>query len=122
MSRNGHKAFRNRIVSHGELPANEFLAHDLNARRHPNTQREAVRGILDEVGFVQGVVVSKRSGKLLDGHLRIEEALSKDENAQIPYLKVELTEAEEKLVLASFDPISALATSDKEVLDLLKAA
>lgn len=119
LSKNGNKVFRNRIVSHGELPANQFLAHDLNARRHPNTQREAMRGILDEIGFVQGVIVSKRSGKLLDGHLRIEEALTHDETQPIPFVEVDVTEAEERVILAGFDPLTAMASYDKEVLDLL---
>jgi len=114
-----HKAFRNRIVSHGEMPANQFLAHDLNARRHPNAQREAMRGVLDEIGFVQGVIISKSTGKLLDGHLRIEEALTRDENSPIPYVEVKVSEAEENLILASFDPLTSLAAYDKETLDLL---
>jgi len=78
-----------------------------------------MRGILDEVGFVQGVIVSKRSGMLLDGHLRIEEALTRDENSPIPYVEVDVSEAEERLILASFDPLTSLAAYDKETLDLL---
>jgi DNA modification methylase len=111
--------WKNRIVGYDTKPANQFTANPLNFRRHPVPQREALRGLLGEVGWVGAVLENVTTGNLIDGHARIEEALSKDEETPIPYLKVELSESEEKLVLASFDPISAMATSDKETLDLL---
>lgn len=113
------EGWRNRITDSGEQAANQFLAHDLNARRHPAKQREALRGSLNAVGWVAPVIVSARTGKLLDGHARIEEALSKDENALVPYVTVDVTEQEERVILASFDPITGLATYDREVLDAL---
>lgn len=111
--------WQNRIVEYGELPANQFLAHELNARRHPGKQREALIGSLNEVGWVAPVIVSARTGKLLDGHARIEETLTKDENALVPFVKVDVSENEERTILASFDPITGLATYDQEVLDTL---
>ncbi len=111
--------WKNRIVESGEMPASQYLAHDKNARRHPNKQREALRGSLNAVGWVAPVIVSARSGKLLDGHARIEEALSRDEAQPVPFVKVDVSEAEENLILASFDPITGLATYDREALDLL---
>jgi len=111
--------WNNRIVSHGEQPANQFLAHELNARRHPGKQREALIGSLNEVGWVAPVIVSARTGKLLDGHARIEETLTKDENALVPFVKVDVSENEERTILASFDPITGLAIYDREALDIL---
>ena len=121
MSTANQKAWNNRIVSSGSLPANQYLAHDLNARRHPGPQRDALRGSLDAVGWVAPVIVSVRSGKLLDGHARIEEALTKDDEQLIPYVEVDVSEAEERLILATYDPIGALATYDKQALDNLLA-
>lgn len=111
--------WKNRIIEHGTAPANEFLAHELNARRHPGQQRESLRGSLNEVGWIAPVIVSARTGKLLDGHARIEEALSVNEYEQVPFIKVDVSEGEERLILASFDPITNQATYDKEVLDAL---
>ena len=111
--------WKNRIVEYGEMPANQYLAHELNARRHPGKQREALIGSLNEVGWVAPVIVSARTGKLLDGHARIEETLTKDEDAPVPFVKVDVTEGEERLILASFDPIANQATYDREVLDML---
>ena len=113
--------WRNRIVESGELPANQFLPHELNARRHPNYQREALRGSLNEIGWVEPVVISKRSGKLLDGHARIEEALSKDENSPVPFVAVDVTEEEEQLILATLDPIAALAVYEQQAQEELLA-
>lgn len=111
--------WKNRIVGHGEQPANQFLAHESNARRHPAKQRDALRGSLNELGWVAPVIVSQRSGKILDGHARVEEALSKDENAIVPFVELDVSESEEKLIIVSYDPITLLADYDKEALDLL---
>lgn len=111
--------WQNRIVSYGTMSANQFLAHDLNARRHPGAQREALIGSLNALGWIAPVLVSQRSGKLLDGHARIEEALTQDENAEVPYALVDLSEDEERLALATFDPIGAMATYEREALDAL---
>lgn len=111
--------WRNRIVGEGTQAAAQFLAHPLNARRHPAAQRDALRGVLSEVGWVQRVIVNRTTGHVLDGHARIEEALSRDESEPVPFVEVEVSEAEERLILASLDPVSAMATYDKEVLDTL---
>ena len=109
----------NRIVRYGEQPANQFLAHEMNARRHPAKQREALRGSLDSVGWIAPTVVSAKTGKLLDGHARIEEALSVDEAMAIPFVEIEVSEEEERLILAALDPITGLATYDKDALSAL---
>ena len=111
--------WQNRIVEYGQQSADQFLAHDLNARRHPNAQRDALRGSLNAVGWIAPVIVSQRSGKLLDGNARIEEALSRSESALVPYVLVDVSEAEEAIILGTFDPITGMATYDREVLDAL---
>ncbi|MFN7621521.1 MAG: hypothetical protein ACK5RS_00075, partial [Acidobacteriota bacterium] len=111
--------WKNRIVEHGEQPASQYQGHELNARRHPEHQRDALVGSLNELGWVAPVIVSARTGKLLDGHARIAEALGKDPDAIVPFIKVDLSDREERLMLASFDPITNQATYDKEALDKL---
>lgn len=117
--KNSKAEWRNRVVGFIEKPANQFTANALNFRRHPNAQRDAFRGLISELGFAGAVLENRRTGNLIDGHLRIEEALSVDENMLIPCVQVDLSEAEEKLLLASYDPISTMATVDTEVLDNL---
>lgn len=109
----------NRIRSYGEKAASEFLPHEKNARRHPARQREALRGSLGSIGWIAPVIVSAASGKILDGHCRIEEAMAKDGKQLVPFVEVDVTADEERLILASFDPITGLATYDRELLDSL---
>lgn len=66
-----------------------------------------------------GVIENVTTGHLIDGHARIEEALSRDENEPVPFIQVELSEHEEALVLTALDPLGAMATADKNVLESL---
>jgi DNA modification methylase len=113
--------WRSRIVGHGEEPPDQLLANPRNWRRHPAVQREALRGSLDTVGWVAQILVNRTTGHVIDGHARIEEALSRGEPS-VPVLHVELSEAEEALVLATIDPIAAMAIAEQSVLDELLAS
>jgi ParB-like chromosome segregation protein Spo0J len=110
--------WRNRIVGTGNEDPAQLLANPLNYRRHPGSQRDALRGSLNEVGWVAMVTVNRQTGFVVDGHARIEEAISRHEKT-VPVLYVDLTPEEERLVLASFDPISAMAIHDQERLNEL---
>lgn len=112
-------AWRNRIVDHGVQAAGQFLAHPDNWRIHPHSQEQALTGVLDAVGWIDEVVVSKRTGRLLNGHLRVKAALARSEEEPVPYKVVDVTENEEALILLTFDPISALAGTDTDKRDEL---
>lgn len=108
--------WRNRIVGYVEdFPVSELLANPQNWRIHPAYQQQALEDVLDEVGWVDTVLINRTTSFVVDGHLRAALAISHDEPT-VPALIVELTEAEEALILASFDPISALAAADREKL------
>ena len=111
--------WRNRIVSHGVKPAREFTLNPLNWRIHPDAQASALAGALGEVGWVDEVIENVTTGHVIDGHLRIALALREGDGTLVPYKRVELSEAEERLVLASLDPLAAMATADAEKLDAL---
>lgn len=108
-------AWRNRITGTGEVAPDQLLANPRNWRMHPPSQRDALRGSLSEVGWVQQVLVNTVTGYVVDGHARVEEALSRGEPT-VPVLYVELTPEEEAVVLATLDPISAMAAQDDEKL------
>ena len=109
----------NNILSfEAEVDPAQLLAHPLNARRHPGAQREALRGMLQRVGWVDVVKVNQRTGHVVDGHARVEEAISA--GATVPVLYLDLSEEDEKAALAGLDRITGFATWDDEVLaDLL---
>lgn len=113
---NSPEALRNRIVGEGEEAPSQLLANPQNWRRHPKHQQDALESLLRTVGWVQRVIVNRRTQHLVDGHLRVEVALRRNE-PMVPVLYVDLTEDEEKAVLAAIDPIGGLAETDQGMLD-----
>jgi hypothetical protein len=110
--------WRNRIVGYSEEAPDQLLANPKNYRTHPATQADALRGVLDGVSVVQNVLANKRTGYLIDGHLRVMEAL-KAGRPSIPVTWVDLSEAEEATILATLDPLAALAGTDAAQLEAL---
>lgn len=109
---------RNRIVGDGIANPRELQANPGNWRTHPARQLDALRGILASVGWVQRVIVNKNTGFILDGHARVELAASEGAH-EIPVVFVDLEPDEERLVLATLDPIGALAGTDTSQLEAL---
>jgi ParB-like chromosome segregation protein Spo0J len=113
-------AWRNRIVGHADVAPAELVPNPRNWRSHPAEQQRALAGALGEVGWVAEVLVNRTTGHVVDGHLRIELALARHETT-VPVTYVELSEDEERLVLASLDPLAAMATAEKDALEMLLA-
>ncbi len=112
--------WKNRIVGSGTEDPSQLLANPANWRLHPKAQQDALRGSLDTVGWVQQVMVNQRTGFVVDGHARVEEALTRHEPT-VPVLYVDLSPEEEAIVLATLDPIGAMADRDRAKLDALLA-
>lgn len=112
--------WRNRIVRKEETSPAALIANPRNWRTHPKFQQDALADILDKIGWVQDIIVNERTGHIVDGHLRVELAIGRNE-ASIPVNYVDLDEEEERLILATFDPITYLANRDSATLkELLK--
>lgn len=111
--------WQNRITRYGEQAADQFLANPLNPRRHPQPQRDAVKGSLDTLGWIAPVIVNKRTGYMIDGHERVMQALEQGDDTPVPFIEVDLSEDEERLALASFDWITQMAAYDRDSLDTL---
>lgn len=109
--------WRNRIVGSAYLPAKDILANPKNWRVHSDSQLTALAGTLTEVGWVQEVIVNKRTGFLLDGHARV--ALAERRNESVPVKYVDLSEAEESVMLAALDALTGMAATDAEALERL---
>ena len=117
-TRRQEKGWRNRIVGTGEEAPDQLLANPANWRIHPKPQQDALGDALDDIGWIQQVVVNRQSGHLIDGHLRVSLAMRNNEPT-VPVLYVDLDPREEALALATLDPIAAMAAADKEQLDAL---
>lgn len=119
-AKTSHESWRNRIVGSGFEDPEQMLANPKNFRIHPKHQQDALSGVLDEIGWVQQVIVNQRTQHVIDGHLRVSLAISRGEK-RVPVIYVDLSEEEEALILATLDPLAALAATDKEQLALLLA-
>lgn len=105
----------NRITGSGTADPTQLLANPRNPRRHSGTQQEAMQAVLERVGWVTDVIVNQTTGHVVDGHMRVELAMRAG-ISEIPVKYVELTEAEEAEVLATFDPLTNLAFMDRHAL------
>lgn len=94
----------------------------LNHRKHSKRQRDtynAFRNKLpDDLKWLIPVIFNKRTGNLIDGHLRVEEAIKNDEDT-IPVRVVDCDESMEAFILEYFDSIGQLATVDQQALSSL---
>lgn len=117
--------WRNRIVGTADIDPAQLVPSDLNFRRHPGSQQQALSGLIDELGYLSPVLCQAGTDRVIDGHLRVELALRSGQ-ATIPVQYVDLTDDEANLALATFDPLSAMAYHDaanlKTLLDEVSTA
>ena len=109
---------RDRIKELRRVKASELIPNPKNWRTHPIAQQDALKGILAEVGFAGAVLARELddgSLMLIDGHMRAETT----HDQEIPVLILDVDEAESDKLLATFDPIAAMAESDPHALDAL---
>jgi hypothetical protein len=84
-----------------------------NWRIHPAPQREALSGVLDEIGYAGALLARELpdgSLELIDGHLRAEIT----PEMEVPVLVLDLTEQEAATLLTLYDPLAALAETHHE--------
>lgn len=109
---------RDRIKEFRRVPASALRPNPKNWRTHPDRQRDALRAILAEVGYVDALLareLADGSLELIDGHLRAETT----PDSLVPVLICELNDAEADLVLATFDPLTEQADANQQKLDEL---
>lgn len=100
------------------VKASEIVPHESNWRSHPPEQQAALRSILERIGFAGAALTRELpdgSLQAIDGHLRRD--LSGEQ--EIPCLITDLSEEEARQILATFDPIGAMAGADREKLQEL---
>lgn len=101
------------------VPADTLIPNPSNWRTHPVAQTQALRGMLDEIGFADALkVVETPDGlMILDGHARVDQMAGE----LVPVLILDLTPEEADKYLITADPLSALAESNREAVDALVA-
>lgn len=109
---------RDRIKELRRVPASMLVPHEKNWRRHPDSQRAAMSAILAEIGYADALVARELPDgrlQLIDGHLRA--ATTPD--AIVPVIIVDVDEREASKLLATMDPLAAMAQTDRVALDML---
>jgi len=110
-------SFRDRVTDLRRVRAGDLRPHDLNWRRHPPSQRRALRAVLADIGWSAALVARETPTglELIDGHLRA----SVDPDETVPVLVVDLDDEEAQLLLVTLDPLAAMAETDATALATL---
>jgi DNA modification methylase len=112
---------RDRIKELRRVRAGDLRPHPKNWRFHPESQRNALRGLLAEIGYADTLLTRELpdgSLQIIDGHLRAETT----PDSLVPVLVTDLTEEEAEKVLLTLDPLASMATADKDNLESLLAS
>ena len=116
-------AFRDRIKELRRVKAGDLVVNEKNWREHDRRQQDAMLELLSEVGYADALIAYEVTGgklKLINGHMRA--GLTPE--SEVPVLVLDVSEEEADKLLATFDPVSSFAVTNKEklksLLDTLK--
>lgn len=109
---------RDRIKDFRRVPASDLKSNPKNWRTHPEGQRDVLTALLDEIGYADALLARELddgSLELVDGHLRAETT----PDMQVPVLVLDVNEEEADKLLATVDPLTAMAGTNPERLQAL---
>lgn len=100
------------------IPAGSLKENPANWRRHPPEQMDAIREAINdpEIGWAGVLLFNERTGRLIDGHAR-REAVAAD--TLVPVICGRWSEAGERKILATLDPLAGMAMPDSDALTRL---
>jgi DNA modification methylase len=96
----------------------ELVENPRNWRTHPVGQLTALADVMAEVGWAGACLYNERTERLIDGHLRKQIGIAQKTD-KIPVLIGNWTEEQEAKILATLDPIGAMAEADSAKLNEL---
>lgn len=117
--RRRRRRFKDRIKEFRRVAASELHPHPHNWRMHPTAQRDALSGVLAEVGIADAVLARELpdgSLQLVDGHLRADLVGG---DTLLPVLILDLDESEADKMLVTYDPLGAMAEANQQHLEQL---
>jgi len=109
---------KNRIKELRNVRAGDLFANPDNWRTHPTAQVAAMQGVLAEIGYADALLARELPDgtlELVDGHLR----QSLDPEQVVPVLVLDLDQDEARKLLATLDPLAAMAETNREALENL---
>ena len=112
---------RDRIKELRRVRASELAPNPRNWRTHPDAQRDALRGVLAEIGYADALLARELPDgqlEIVDGHLRAETT----PDAMVPVLVLDVDEQEALKILLTHDPLANMAVADeRKVYDLVES-
>ena len=112
---------RDRIKELRRIRAGDLVPNPRNWRSHPRAQRDALCGVLAEIGYADALLARELPNgrlQLIDGHLRAETT----PDALVPVLVLDVDEDEAVKILLTHDPLTALAEAQPaQVQELLES-
>jgi ParB-like chromosome segregation protein Spo0J len=106
---------RDRIKELRRVPADQLRPNPKNWRTHPPAQQDALRGVLAEIGYAGALLARELDDgtlELIDGHLRAETT----PEFPVPVLILDLSADEADKLLATHDPLAAMAGVDPDAV------
>src|SRR5262245_10402262 len=106
---------RDRVKELRRVPASALRPNPRNWRTHPENQRNALRGVLADVGYADALLARELDDgtlELVDGHLRAETT----PDMVVPVLVLDVTQEEADRILLTLDPLADLAGVDQDRL------
>ena len=113
---------KDRIKELRRVRASDLVANTKNWRRHPQWQKDGMQAVLEQIGYAGALIAYERGDELvlIDGHLRQE--MTPEE--EVPVLILDVSDEEADILLASYDPLTSMASEDgvalKVIIDGLK--
>ena len=111
---------RDRIKELRRVRAGDLVPNPKNWRTHPDVQRDALRGVLADVGYADALLARELPDgrlQLVDGHLRAETT----PDLHVPVLVLDVNEKEADKILLTHDPLAAMAGADeRQIRELFK--
>lgn len=100
------------------IEAGSLAENPLNWRRHSEEQLQSIRELLadPEIGWAGVCLYNERTRRLIDGHARKSVV---DPKAVVPVLIGDWSEEAERKILATLDPVGAMAAGDAAAYEAL---
>lgn len=92
----------------------DLAENPANWRTHGDAQLEGLKGVLDEVGWAGACLYNEQTERLIDGHAR-----KKISKGPVPVLIGSWSEEDELKILATLDPLAAMAEANQDALGKL---
>ena len=98
------------------IDADQLAENPANWRTHNDGQLTALKDVIADVGWAGALLYNERTKRLIDGHAR-----KKIVEGKVPVLIGDWSEDDERKILATLDPLAAMAEASKESLGKLLA-